>query len=274
MPPPRRTDWLTLALMAAMLALLVGNFALYRRAPLPLAIHILAATAAIHLAFTVWHEAAHSNLSPRRWLNDLVGVVGIFPYMGPFYFEKWIHLQHHARLNRPDDPNVSYVDGPFWQLPFRYLRVLRYAVEKSREDPRTAREKRIDRASVLTVLALYGIAAWQGALLDLVLLWFVPFVLSKILMDWYINYLPHVGLPPHRFRGTRIVDVPWLTVALLGHNYHAIHHLWPSIPWHRYRATFSEKRAYLDENGVPIEHRVIRRRFAPDRRAEPDSVSG
>jgi fatty acid desaturase len=264
----------TLGLLAAMYALLIGNFTLYRLAPLPLVIHMLAATAAIHLSFTIWHEATHGNVSPRRWWNDLVGVIGIFPYMGPFYFEKWIHLKHHALLNRVDDPNFNYVDGPFWQLPIRYLRVLRYAADKFREYPRRLREKRIDRASALAVPAIYGVAAWQGAFVDLVLLWFVPMIVSKILMDWYINYLPHVGLPPHRFRGTRIVDVRWLTVALVGHNYHAIHHLWPSISWHRYRATFLEKRAYLDENAVPIEHRVIRRRFAPVRRAEPDSTSG
>jgi beta-carotene hydroxylase len=261
MSSTRRTDWQTLALLAAMYGLLIGNFAIYRASPLPLVVHVLVASLAIHLAFTIWHEAAHNNVSPRRWLNDAAGVLGIFPYMAPFHYEKWIHLQHHVLLNRPDDPNFNYIDGPFWQLPLRYLRVLRYVVEKSKQDPRGLRERRIDRASVLAVLSLYAVAAWQGALVDLLLLWFVPFVLSKILMDWYINYLPHVGLPPHRFQGTRIVDVPWLTLALVGHNYHAIHHLWPSIPWHRYRATFTEKRDYLDDNGVPIEHGVFRRRF-------------
>jgi beta-carotene hydroxylase len=82
----------------------------------------------------------------------------------------------------------------------------------------------------------------------------VPVVIAKLVMDWYINYLPHVGLPPHRFRGTRIIDLPWFTPLVLGHNYHAIHHLWPTIPWHGYKSTFREKQAYLREHGVPIEH--------------------
>ena len=56
--------------------------------------------------------------------------------------------------------------------------------------------------------------------------------------------------------GTRIIDVPWLTPLVLGHNYHAIHHLWPRIPWHRYPSTFTHKRSYLEEHGVPIEQRV------------------
>ena len=93
-------------------------------------------------------------------------------------------------------------------------------------------------------------------------------------MDWYINYLPHVGLPPHRFHGTRIVDVPWLTIALVGHNYHAIHHLWPTIPWHRYHATFREKLDYLREHGVPIQSGLTRIRTVPGKSAGSDPVSG
>jgi fatty acid desaturase len=99
-------------------------------------------------------------------------------------------------------------------------------------------------------------------------------VASKLIMDWYINYLPHVGLPPHRFRGTRIIDVPWLTVVLLGHTHHAIHHLWPAIPWHRYRATFEQKRDYLREHEIPIETRINAARFDAAEFARPDSLSG
>jgi len=92
------------------------------------------------------------------------------------------------------------------------------------------------------------------------LLWFVPVVIAKVVMDWYINYLPHVGLPADRYQGTRIIDVSWLTPLVLVHNYHAIHHLWPTIPWHRYRAVFKRKLGYLQEHGVPIEHGVFQRR--------------
>jgi ring-1,2-phenylacetyl-CoA epoxidase subunit PaaE len=257
-----RTDWPTLGLIAGMYAVLAGNFALYWNAPLPLAVHVFVSVAAIHVAFTVWHESVHRNVSSRQWLNDTVGVLGIFPYMAPFYYEKWFHLLHHVHLNQPDDPNFIYVDGPFWKIPLRYPRILRYAFSMRRDDPRTPEEKRIDWLVSTVVVGGYAVAYWQGVFADLVLLWFVPFVLSKIVMDWYINYLPHVGLPPDRFRGTRIVDVRWLTFALVGHNDHATHHLWPSIPWHRYRATFREKLEYLGEHGVPIEHRVLRRRFA------------
>jgi ring-1,2-phenylacetyl-CoA epoxidase subunit PaaE len=270
----RHIDWATLALLFAMYGTLIGNFALYQSAPLPLFLHIVISTLAIHVAFTVWHEGVHQTVSKRRIVNDAVGVLGVLPYMAPFFVEKWFHLQHHALLNRPDDPNYIYTDGSFWTLPFRYPRVLKYARARMVDDPRTAGQKLSDRGGVGAVVALYAVALWQGVFLDLVALWFIPVVIGKIVMDWYINYLPHVGLPPHRFRGTRIIDLPWLTVALLGHNYHAVHHLWPSIPWHRYRATFVENRDYLREHGVPIETRITFDPPAGSELTEPESLTG
>jgi fatty acid desaturase len=263
-----------LALLAAMYGALIGNFALYQYAPLPLLVHVMISALAIHLAFTVWHEGVHHTVSRRRFVNDATGILGVLPYMAPFYVEKWFHLQHHALLNRRDDPNYIYTDGPFWTLPLRYPRVLRFARARMVDDPRTSAQRFSDRAGVGVVIGIYALAWTHGVFFDLVALWFAPVVIGKVVMDWYINYLPHVGLPPHRFHGTRIIDTPWLTVALLGHNYHAIHHLWPSIPWHRYRATFVQKLDYLREHGVPIETRLRFSRPDVHELDEPDSLAG
>jgi fatty acid desaturase len=270
----RKTDWATVALLASMYLVLIGNFACYLLAPLPLLVHIMISTIAIHLAFTIWHEAVHYNISSHRFVNDAAGVLGAFPYMAPFYLEKWFHLQHHALLNQRSDPNYIYMDGPFWTLPLRYPRVFRYARARMRDDPRGPGQHLSDRVAVIVVVCCYALAWWLGIFWALVALWFVPVVISKFVMDWYVNYLPHVGLPPHRFRGTRIIDAPWLTFALLGHNYHAIHHLWPSIPWHQYRATFVRKRDYLREHGVPIEPRLTFARIEEHETNRPDTLSG
>jgi fatty acid desaturase len=248
----------TALLLAAMYALGVGNAWLWFHAPLPWPIHVLLGAVAIHLAFTIWHEAVHRNASRIAWLNDAIGVLGALPYMAPFHLEKWFHLQHHALLNRRDDPNYLYATGPLWQLPLRYLRILRYAKERMKEDPRGRQERWIDRLPLVCVGGVVLFALATGTLLDFAVLWGVPLVLSKLVMDWYINWLPHSGLPPDRYRGTRIVDVGWLTPLVLGHNYHAIHHLWPNLPWHRYRPTYTEKQAQLRERGVPIETSVFR----------------
>lgn len=264
MSEPRKSDARTLAALAVMWGVLLGNLALYWTAPLPWWVHVLVSTAAIHLAFTIWHEAVHRNVASSVWANNTVGILGMFPYMTPYFMQKWIHLQHHARLNEPDDPNFVYVDGPFWQIPLRYPRAFTYARKLLTRDPRERWERVSDALSLLAVAGIFAAALLLGVFWDVVLLWLVPVVIAKVIMDWYINYLPHVGLPPHRFRGTRIVDVPWLTPLILGHNYHAIHHLWPTLPWHAYRRVFREKLEYLRSHEVPIQHAVFGRRSAPE----------
>jgi beta-carotene hydroxylase len=130
----------------------------------------------------------------------------------------------------------------------------------------------VDRLPLALVAGVVIAALWSGRFVDLLVLWLLPFALSKLLMDWYINWLPHTGLPPDRYRGTRILDIAWLTPLVLGHNYHAIHHLWPNLPWHRYRPVFIERRAQLRERGVPIETRLSG--WSADDLTRRDAVSG
>jgi len=274
--PHGKPDWPTLLLLAAMYALLIGNFVMYHAAPMPLLVHVLVGAVAIHLAFTIWHEAVHRNVFRAAWANHVVGALGMFPYMTPYFMQKWIHLQHHARLNEPGDPNLIYASGSFWALPLRYPRALGYARKLLESDPREAWERRADWIFVLAVASLYAAAAWAGVFWAALLLWALPVAIAKLVMDGYINYLPHTGLPPHRYHGTRILDVAWFTPLVLGHNYHAIHHLWPTIPWHAYRTVFRDKLPELRRHGVPIEHRVFGPRSEPGPSAPvpESSVSG
>ena len=106
----------------------------------------------------------HRNASRQAWLNDAIGMLGILPYMAPFYLEKWFHLQHHALLNRREDPNFIYTDGPYWQMPLRYLRVLRFARERMRDDPRSRAERWLDRVPPALALVVVVAALWPGAL--------------------------------------------------------------------------------------------------------------
>ncbi len=265
-PLSRELDVGTLWLLAAQWALFIGNIAVYIGGahPGPLWLHMLIGVVPIHIAFTIWHEAAHGNVSRNRMVNNVVGVLGMFPYLTPYFFQRYVHLDHHKYLNVPnEDPNLIYADGPFWQLPIRYLRAFAYARDKLQADPRSPGMRLSDRLVGLVLLCVWLVALATGHVLDLVLLWLVPFAVAKVIMDWYVNYLPHVGLPAHRYLGTRIVDVGWVTPLVLQHNYHAIHHLWPGIPWHRYLRTYADKRDFLVEKHVPIEHSVFGGRTLP-----------
>ena len=240
-----------------MYAILAGNVALYCLFRLNPALHVLVSAVAIHLAFTVWHEGVHGSASRSQRVNDVVGVLGMFPYMTPYFMQRWVHLEHHRKLNLKDDPNYIYTDGPLLTLPFRYVRALGYAKKLLRTDPRTPGERASDLTTTALIGSIYVVAFATGHAVDILTLWFVPVVVAKFVMDWYINYLPHRGLPPDRFLGTRIIDVPWFAPLVLNHAYHAVHHLWPTVPWHRYRQIYRKKHGYLTSHGVPIEHRVF-----------------
>jgi ring-1,2-phenylacetyl-CoA epoxidase subunit PaaE len=262
--PPLKLDYQTLLLLCAEWILFAGNIVVYAIHPGPLLAHIAISVLAIHLAFTIWHEAAHGTVSNRKWINNAVGILGMFPYTTPYFLQRFVHLDHHKYLNDPDhDPNQIYASGPFWQLPIRYLQTVGYARRMLDEDPRSPAMRASDGFFMALVAILYLVALWQGFFVDLLLLWLLPVVIAKVILDWYVNFLPHVGLPQDRFLGTRIIDVDWLTPLVLGHNYHAVHHLWPTIPWHAYTARYREKNAYLRENGVPIESRLIGGRLYP-----------
>ena len=263
--PPLKLDRHTLLLLLAQWILFVGNVAAALTNPFHPLVHVAIGFVPVHLAFTIWHEAVHGTVSNRRWVNNVVGVLGMFPYMTPYFMQRNVHLDHHKYLNETGrDPNLIYASGPFWQLPLRYLKLFSYAKKVTAEDPRTAAMKVSDLFFLAVVVGAFLAALLAGVLFELVVAWLVPMALAKVVMDWYVNYLPHVGLPPDRFAGTRIIEASWLTPLILAHNYHAIHHLWPTIPWHGYIPRYDEKRDYLVENGVPIERRVFVARATPD----------
>lgn len=250
----KSTDWKTIGLLALMYLLFLGNAVLFFHSPQPWYIHILISTAAIHCSFTVWHEAVHGTVSKNKKINDACGVLGIFPYMlTPYHMAKWIHLMHHKNLNQSDDPNSLYVGGPFRFIFIRYFKAIGAlkAILKTRTFSKG--ETLTDRVSQAAVVLIFLAGVLTGNIKALFILWYLPLGIAKIIMDWYINYIPHVGLPPHRYQGTRILDIPWLTPLIFAHNFHAIHHLWPTRPWHEYVSIYTEKKNFLKNQGVPVE---------------------
>lgn len=255
----KKTDWKTLGLLAFMYVLFLGNFVLYFQARQPWLLHVLLGAAAIHCAFTIWHEAVHGTVSENGRVNDAAGILGIFPYMlTPYYTAKWMHLMHHKNLNQADDPNLLYLGGPFTSIVSRYLRALPAlkAALKGREFPK--HEQIADRIFQVVVVLAFLAGTLSGHFMALLVCWYIPLGFAKVVMDWYINYIPHIGLPADRYRGTRILQIAWLTPLIFAHNYHAIHHLWPTRAWHEYLSIFRDKESFLKKQGVPIENRFPR----------------
>ncbi|HQQ78111.1 MAG TPA: fatty acid desaturase, partial [Thermoanaerobaculia bacterium] len=228
--------------------------ALSGRVPAAVAVAVNALCA--YAQFTVAHDAAHGSVSRLRALNDAAGTVAALALAAPFAAFRRIHLHHHAHVNDPAEDPDFWVVGKTWPETLarfattwlHYYRV--YFLRLRALDAGLA-------VSVGTVFAFAaaGVLAFRaGRLADLVLYWFLPAQLAVTLLAFLFDYLPH---RPHTLRG-RMVDTVsvtdrWLDAPFLGQNLHLLHHLFPSIPWYRYRPAWDEA-----EEGIRAEGGVAR----------------
>lgn len=250
-------DLPTVALLLLMWGALGANLAWALATPSPspgqLALHVVVGVLAMNLSFTIWHDGAHGNVFRARWANDVLGVLGSWPVWIPYFLIRRGHQLHHLHANDPDkDPDAWFLDGPIWTLPLRYpagvARTKR--IVKGVELPTW--EAWADRAQALALLAAFAALLLVGRWDALVVCWVLPKGLAMWVHAWYVNVVPHRGLPAERFRDTRIVTARWLSPLMVLHNYHGVHHAWQTVPWHRYPRVLRAKRALLEERGAPI----------------------
>jgi len=256
-------DWPTLGLLAAMWAGLAGNAAWAVAHGIDGVaqglLHVLVGVLFLNLSFTVWHEGVHRTAFRGRLANDVLGVLGSWPALLPYFLIRRDHLLHHEHTNDPErDPDFWFTEGSIWTLPLRYPAGMRRARDLVRATGPPAWERRADAALLAAALALMVAAVATGHAWALVCCWLVPKGIAMWIHAWYVNVLPHRGLPPGRFQGTRVLPIRWLAPFLLCHNYHGLHHAWQTVPWHRYRRAFELKRSFLEERGTPVRDSLFR----------------
>ncbi len=242
--------WPTVAIFFAMLAVwatatwgvISGSLPLWLTIPM----HVLAS----FVMFTVAHDASHYSISTKRWVNALFGRLSM-----PFFvaYASWpmfgfIHIQHHRYANEEAtvDPDHYTTEGPWWQLPFRWLTVDlwygRYYFMNRKRRP-TAEIRETQACMGLSVAAIVA-AALTGTLWYLAFIYFVPQRITLGILAWWFDWLPHHGLEDtqrkNRYRATRVrVGLERLmTPIMLSQNYHLVHHLHPAIPFYRYLRTW------------------------------------
>ncbi|MEK7858566.1 MAG: fatty acid desaturase [Elusimicrobiota bacterium] len=239
---PGATAWPTVALFlaAALLQLACARAGLSGSLPWPFA--VLLCSCAAYTQFTVLHDAVHRSAS--RWLplNEALGFFAALALFGPFDAFRRNHLHHHAHTNDPvEDPDFWVAGSPrilgtvlrcLTMLEYHYLC---YFTQLARRDGGWFR-------SVLTGACIAGAFVWaalSGRLEALVLYWFLPAQLGVMALAFMFDYWPH---RPHRVRGrmkdTAAIVPAYLDALFLAQNLHLIHHLFPTIPWYRYRAAF------------------------------------
>ena len=183
------------------------------------------------------------------------------------------HLRHHAHTNTANDPDL-FVKGGLLELPKKWVlstvlmvvgafpggSVVNRKIMKAvglpapgrytdAQKAAIARQRWLTRASLLVV----AVSIPLGAFLPVFFLWWLPARSSIFVLMVLFQWLPHHPFDrTDRFGATRITLWPGSTWMLLHQDRHLIHHLYPSIPWYRYRAAYRKLLPLLREEGAII----------------------
>ncbi len=248
------TAWPTAALCLAALAVQAASSAAVLSGLWPATLSVIVNTACAYAQFTVLHDALHRSVSRTLWFNELCGYASAFVLCGPYAAIRRNHLRHHAHTNDPREDPDFWVAGETWLgLALRCLIMMQrhywtYLTCLRRRDSAYAQSV----ATILLILALHAWAWRAGHLTALLLYWTLPAQLAVAALALTFDYWPH---RPHtargRFRDTANILPAWLDPFFLCQNLHAVHHLFPQLPWYRYREALGVIDAGLRREGVP-----------------------
>ena len=178
--------------------------------------------------FILAHDAMHDNLIPHhKFLNNLIGrlAVGVYGFL-PYDHCCINHHNHHRYASQSGDPDFhGKIAHPF----FWYCKFMREYFP--------LRSLIIFLINVCLIF-LVSITFFQVPLINLILFWIVPLVLSSLQLFFFGTYLPHRQVENNpdflpRTQSDRY-SILWsfLSCYNFGH-YHWEHHEYPQIPWYR-----------------------------------------
>lgn len=213
--------------------------------------------------FTVAHDSIHRSAAKNQKLNDLFGHIGMATFapqisLGIF---RWAHIQHHRFTNGPKDPD-NWMHGPWWSLPARWslleVGYLRFILKN--QDPIAMRHLRGTLLNAAITLAIAAALTYLGYGMHVLLLWFIPSRLVFILVGCVFFWLPHVKDDVESEQDLTLATSmrlghEWLLTPLCQyHNYHLIHHLFPTMPAYQHVKAWQLLEPELRQRNLQIQH--------------------
>ncbi|HMQ57494.1 MAG TPA: fatty acid desaturase [Rhizobiaceae bacterium] len=225
--------------------------------------------------FTALHETIHDTAFASPWLNRATGWVCAAAIALPPLWFRYFHLAHHRHTHDPrHDPELASPKPENWREYLIYLSGWRYwsgmakvvavnALQQNRDvfvperrHGDIAREARI-LLGVYAALAAVSIAASSDLLLKV---WIAPVLLGQPFLRAYLlaehARCPHVENMLSNTRTT--FTTAFVRFIAWNMPYHAEHHSWPAVPFHRLPAlhAFARERLQVTENGYARFHAV------------------
>ncbi|APE27353.1 fatty acid desaturase [Aurantiacibacter gangjinensis] len=213
-----------------------------------------------YLAYTPAHDSTHGSIARGRheWLNYVVGFTAVFPLLHNISLHRLTHLAHHRHLNDPDMDADHWVAGErWWSVLLRCMTVVfsHYRIGWRLADNRTRALAVLENTASLAVPVVVTVTAgWQVALFVILL----PAIIGMTLLSFLFDYLVHAPYTGEgRFGATRAFILPrrWHRIGSalwMQQNYHLAHHLYPWIPFYRYRQVLEAAEPLVERRGGAI----------------------
>lgn len=214
--------------------------------------------------FSLEHEAIHRTAFRTHRLNDAVAWTAGLPIGLPPAWFRYFHFAHHRFTQDPaKDPElafakpetlaqyVAHASGiPLWWGQLRQLAVNALGGCHSPFVPPHghAKVRREARATIAVYAAAIALSAWAGSAV-LLYVWIIPALVGQPFLRLYL-LAEHARCPyvANMLKNTRTTFTTRL-VRLVTWNmpYHAEHHAWPAVPFHRLPDFHAVAAAHLAE---------------------------
>tara|TARA_B100000212_G_scaffold322554_1_gene281964 strand:- start:1237 stop:2133 length:897 start_codon:yes stop_codon:yes gene_type:complete len=264
-------SWPTILTFIVSAFVIISMQFLYARNQIHLLPHLIITSYFMYVMYTPLHEASHQNISGTvkkfRFLNPVIGFLSAAFYLHSYTQHTWSHLEHHKYANDKElDPDYI-IKGSNWlsimARGFFILLIKDYFYvrnEKLKNDKVAKIKMRIGTLeSILPIVLLVVLTnvfnlPWYHFLISYVF----PLLFAVMLLGIFFDYLVHM---PHqsneKFGDTNIIrtrkwfDYP-MTWIWCFQNYHGMHHLFPKLPFYKYKKVFKEKEEELLKLGLPV----------------------
>ena len=212
--------------------------------------------------FTLLHETVHLTSFRSVWLNKLVGRVCSIILILPADWFRYFHLAHHRFTQEPDkDPELAepkpetiaqyvvHISGfALWRG--QVTAMFRNAMRTNDDSfvPARGKTKVMREAQIMIAfyMSLFAGSLWTGSTI-LLWTWIVPLLLGQPFLRLYL--LAEHGrcaYVANMFENTRTTFtnrvVRWLAWNM---PYHAEHHVYPAVPYHKLPAFHARTREHL-----------------------------
>lgn len=231
---------------------------------------------AIVTLFAPMHECVHRTAFASRWANEVVGwIAGVLGFYNATYYRHF-HAWHHRYTQDPErDPELIFPKAKnrreyllelsgvtfWWRRILDYPR-LAFGFVDLPFVPASAR--RAVALSMSAQLAIYLAAAVAVGLgyNEVLIYWFIPAVLAQPFLRALL-VAEHTGcsMDPNGVANTRTTMAPF-AIRLLMWNmpFHAEHHLYPAVPFHRLpelHTHLRDKLRYLAPSYVAANREIV-----------------